>query len=44
MMIVSDEKKEKNEDIETERKKLKELGVGSTWNILTDLSKKKKKD
>jgi len=43
-MIVSDEKKEKNEDIETERKKLKELGVGSTWNILTDLSKKKKKD
>jgi hypothetical protein len=42
MMILGDEKEEKNEDIETERKKLKELGVGSTWNILTDLTKKKK--
>lgn len=43
-MILREEKEEKNEDIETERKKLKELGVSSTWNILTDLSKKKKEE
>ncbi|MFX1358374.1 MAG: hypothetical protein ACFFA8_13965 [Promethearchaeota archaeon] len=41
---MREEKEEKNEDIETERKKLKELGVSSTWNILTDLSKKKKEE
>ncbi|MFW9938738.1 MAG: hypothetical protein ACFFD5_13905 [Candidatus Thorarchaeota archaeon] len=41
---MREEKEEKNEDIETERKKLKELGVSSTWNILTDLSKKKEEE
>lgn len=38
---MSEEKNDK-EDIEDERKKLDELGVGSTWNILSDLTKKKK--
>lgn len=36
------EKKNDKEDIEDERKKLNELGVSSTWNILSDLTKKKK--
>jgi len=40
---MADEEKEK-EEVESERKKLKELGVGSTWDILADLSKKKKED
>lgn len=35
------EEKNKKEDIEVERKRLKELGVTSTWNILSDLTKKK---
>ena len=38
---MSEEKNDKD-DIEDERKKLKELGVSSTWNILSDLTKKKK--
>jgi hypothetical protein len=38
------EETEKDEDLEEERKKLKDLGVESTWNILTNLSKKKKED
>jgi hypothetical protein len=38
------EETEKDEDLEEERKKLKELGVESTWNILTNLAKKKKED
>ena len=29
------------EDLEQERENLKSLGVKSTWNILTDLTKKK---
>lgn len=40
---MADEEKEK-EEVESERKKLKELGVGSTWDILTNLTKKKKED
>ncbi|MFX1496827.1 MAG: hypothetical protein ACFFBH_04830 [Promethearchaeota archaeon] len=32
------------EDLEEEREKLKTLGVKSTWNILTDLTKKKKEN
>ncbi|MFX1501093.1 MAG: hypothetical protein ACFFDH_09040 [Promethearchaeota archaeon] len=36
---------ENNDDIslDEERKKLKEMGVGSTWGILTSGEKKKKK-
>ena len=37
------EKENSKKDIEDERKKLNELGVSSTWNILSDLTKKKKK-
>ena len=36
------EEKDSKEEIEEERKKLNELGVNSTWNILSDLTKKKK--
>jgi hypothetical protein len=36
------EEENNQEDLEDERKKLDELGVGSTWNILSDLTKKKK--
>jgi len=37
-----EENKQDSEDIKKERKKLDELGVNSTWNILSDLTKKKK--
>jgi hypothetical protein len=37
------EKENSKKDIEDERKKLNKLGVNSTWNILSDLTKKKKK-
>ncbi len=40
-MFISEEKKEDDEEVEGERKKLKELGVGSTWDLL---SKKKEVD
>ncbi len=39
--MMSEDKNNK-EDLEDERKKLDELGVASTWNILSDLTKKKK--
>jgi hypothetical protein len=39
---MPEEKGENKKNLEEERKKLKELGVSSTWNILTDLTKKKK--
>lgn len=39
---MSEEEIEQDEDLEEERKKLKELGVKSTWNILTSGEKKKK--
>jgi hypothetical protein len=40
------EEKENNEKngLNNERKKLNELGVANTWNILSDLTKKKKED
>ena len=31
-------------ELEQEREKLKDLGVKGTWNILTDLTKKKRED
>ena len=40
---MSEEEKEEEElSLENERKKLKELGVDSTWNILSSGEKKKK--
>ncbi|MFX0031157.1 MAG: hypothetical protein ACFE8E_00785 [Candidatus Hodarchaeota archaeon] len=41
---MSEEKNNDQEDLEEERKKLDNLGVKSTWNILSDLSKKKKEN
>ena len=41
---MSEEKKNDQEDLEEERKKLNNLGVQNTWNILSDLSKKKKEN
>ena len=41
MKIMSDDEDPTEEEVEDERKKLKNLGVGSTWDILTN---KKKKD
>jgi hypothetical protein len=40
------EEEENNEKkgLNNERKKLDELGVTNTWNILSDLTKKKKED
>ena len=40
------EEEENNEKkgLNNERKKLNELGVTNTWNILSDLTKKKKED
>jgi hypothetical protein len=37
-----EESRQDSEDINKERKKLDELGVNSTWNLLSDLTKKKK--
>lgn len=42
--MSDDENKQDSEDIKKERKELKELGVTSTWNLLSDLTKKKKED
>lgn len=40
---MSEEKNENDMSLDEERKKLKELGVTSTWGILTTGEKKKKK-
>ena len=37
---MSDEETSDEKEVEDERKKLKELGVGSTWDILTSSKKK----
>ena len=42
-MSEEEENNEKN-GLNSERKKLNELGVTNTWNILSDLTKKKKED
>ncbi len=39
-----EETKQDSEDLKKERKNLEELGVNSTWNLLSDLAKKKKDD
>jgi len=31
-------------NVDAEREKLKDLGVSSTWNILTELTKKKEEE
>lgn len=36
------EKEKDEEEIAEERKKLNDLGVSNTWNILSDLTQKKK--
>lgn len=41
---MNEEENNNQEDLEEEREKLKTLGVKSTWNILTDLTKKKKEN
>ena len=35
---------DEEEDLEDERKRLQELGVKPTWDILGDLTKKKKEE
>jgi len=39
---MNQEEKEDENVVENERKKLKDLGVDNTWNILTSGEKKKK--
>jgi len=39
---TNEDKDENGESLEEERKKLKEMGVNSTWNILTTGAKKNK--
>lgn len=41
---MAEEENDEKEDVEQEREKLKNLGVNSTWNILSDLTKKKKEN
>ncbi len=41
---MSEDQNKDQKELEQEREKLKDLGVKSTWNILTDLTKKKKED
>jgi len=41
---MSEEKNNDQEDLEEEREKLNNLGVKNTWNILSDLTKKKKEN
>jgi len=40
--MSEEEEKDEEENIELERKKLEEMGVNSTWDILTSREKKKK--
>jgi hypothetical protein len=40
---MSEDKNENEMSLDEERKKLKEMGVGSTWDMLTTGEKKKKK-
>jgi hypothetical protein len=42
--MSKEEDKVDDEDLKNERKKLDELGLKSTWSILTELSKKKKEE
>ena len=39
---MSKDEKENEKELEDEREKLKDLGVDSTWNILSSGEKKKK--
>ncbi|MFW9900255.1 MAG: hypothetical protein ACFFDY_03080 [Candidatus Thorarchaeota archaeon] len=39
---MSEDENENNMSLDEERKKLKDLGVDSTWNILSSGEKKKK--
>ena len=39
---MSQDEKEDEKELEDEREKLKDLGVDSTWNILSSGEKKKK--
>ncbi len=41
---MSEDQNKDQKELEQEREKLKDLGVKSTWNILTDLTKKKKEE
>ncbi|MFX0025355.1 MAG: hypothetical protein ACFE8M_02995 [Candidatus Hermodarchaeota archaeon] len=41
---MSEDQNNDQENLEQEREKLKNLGVKGTWNILTDLTKKKKEE
>lgn len=43
-MSEEEKKNEKEEDIEQERKRIKDLGLTSTWNLLTESKKNKDKD
>jgi len=40
---MSENEKDEENNIEDERKKLAELGIDNTWNILTSSEKKEKK-
>ena len=40
--MSEEEKKEEEENIENERQKLTELGVNSTWDLLSSDEKKRK--
>jgi len=41
---MSEEEKKEEEDMENERQKLTELGVNSTWELLSSDEKKEKKE
>jgi hypothetical protein len=43
-MMSEEEKKEEEENIENERQKLAELGLNSTWDLLSSDEKIKKKE
>lgn len=41
---MNEEEKKEEEDMENERQKLTELGVNSTWELLSSEEKKEKKE
>jgi len=41
---MNEEEKKEEEDMENERQKLTELGVNSTWDLLSSDEKKEKKE
>jgi len=43
LFIMSNEEQENEHDVQKEKERMENLGVSSTWDVLSDPDKKKKK-